>query len=73
MKMLFAAMLIGTLHTALEDREIALDGIGMSFTPYIFTSRMNYGFIIGEVNKAIKEVRATAVPFTPSPTGRGLG
>ena len=62
MKMLFAAMLIGSLHTALKDREIALDGIGMSFTPYIFTSRMIYGFMIGEVIKGVRALYCTWLP-----------
>ena len=32
MQMLFRAMLVGALHAALEDTEVAFDGVGVDFT-----------------------------------------
>jgi hypothetical protein len=48
MQMLLAAPLIDAPHPAFEDREIALDGVGVDFTTAIFANAVLDPLVIGE-------------------------
>ena len=48
MQVLLRAMLIHAVHAALEDREVAFDGVGVNVAaPY--SSRVLDGFVCGEL------------------------
>jgi hypothetical protein len=48
MQMFLAAMLINATHAPLEDREVALNGIGGHVTAHIFIGGMSDGFMRGK-------------------------
>ena len=42
--MLFLAVLVNALHAALEDREIAFDGVGVGFTSDVFLAEFDFRY-----------------------------
>jgi hypothetical protein len=53
-QVLFAAMLVDALHAALEDRIVALDGVGVNLTTNIFFAAVVHAFVAGEVGANFK-------------------
>lgn len=48
-QMIFAAMLVDTLHSALKDREIAFDGVGVDFAATVFADAMTHELMVSEL------------------------
>ena len=49
MQVALAAVLVHALHAALEDAEIALDGVGVGLATDVFLLLMGDGLVVGEL------------------------
>lgn len=48
-QMIMTAVLVNTLHPALEDTEESFDGIGVNVTAHIFTNPVAYDTVLNEL------------------------
>ena len=62
-KVLLAAVLIDALHAPLEDREVALDGVGVDDATHVLASGMAYSAVLPAVKNARRaDCAAPALP-----------